>query len=152
MNPEVPDERARAEAQLRVEELRAQIQRHDYLYHTLDQPEISDAEYDELSNELKALEARFPELITADSPTQQVGGKVSQLFAPAEHLSPMLSLDNAFSREELQAWGKRIERAVGNEQVDFVCELKIDGIAVSLLYEKGVFVRGATRGDGRVGE
>lgn len=152
MTAEVSDERARAEAQLRVEELRVQIRRHDYLYHTLDQPEISDVEYDELTRELKALESRFPELVTADSPTQQVGGKTSQLFAPAEHLAPMLSLDNAFSREELEAWGKRIERSVGKEHVDFVCELKIDGIAVSLLYEKGIFVRGATRGDGRVGE
>ena len=151
MTDEAPDERARDEAQARAEELRVLIGRHDYLYHVLDKPEIADAEYDELSRELKALEARFPELVTPDSPTQRVGGKPSELFAPAEHLSPMLSLDNAFSREELEAWGKRLVRNVGHE-IDFVCELKIDGIAVSLLYEKGVFVRGATRGDGRVGE
>jgi DNA ligase (NAD+) len=151
MNPDDPDERARDEAQRRIEELRVLIGRHDYLYHVLDRPEISDAEYDELTGELKALEGRFPELITADSPTQRVGARASELFAPAEHLSPMLSLDNAFSREELEAWGKRLERAVGKE-IDFVCELKIDGIAVSLLYEKGLFTRGATRGDGRVGE
>src|SRR5439155_25552847 len=110
-----------------------------------------DAEYDELVRELKGIEARFPELVTPDSPTQRVGGKVSALFAPVEHLAPMLSLDNAFSWEELEAWGKRLERAVGKD-IDFVCELKIDGIAVSLLYERGLFVRGATRGDGRVGE
>jgi DNA ligase (NAD+) len=151
MTDEAPQDRARAEAQARAEELRVLIGRHDYLYHVLDKPEISDVEYDELTRELKALEARFPELVTADSPTQKVGGKPSELFAPAEHLSPMLSLDNAFSREELEAWGKRLVRNVGHE-IDFVCELKIDGIAVSLLYEKGVFVRGATRGDGRVGE
>jgi DNA ligase (NAD+) len=151
MSDEAPEDRARAEAQLRVEELRALVSRHDYLYHVLDKPEISDVEYDELTRELKGLEARFPELVTADSPTQKVGGKPSELFAPAEHLVPMLSLDNAFSREELEAWGKRLVRNVGHE-IDFVCELKIDGIAVSLLYEKGVFVRGATRGDGRVGE
>jgi DNA ligase (NAD+) len=152
MTLEDPDERARAEAQRRVEELRTQIGRHDYLYHVLDQPEISDAEYDELTRELKQLEGRFPELITADSPTQRVGAKASELFAPVEHLAPMLSLDNAFSWEELEAWGKRLERAVGNHGIDFVCELKIDGIAVSLVYERGVLVRGATRGDGRVGE
>jgi DNA ligase (NAD+) len=151
MSDEAADERARAEAQTRIEELRVLIGRHDYLYHVLDRPEVSDAEYDELSNELKALEGRFPELVTADSPTQRVGARASELFAPAEHLAPMLSLDNAFSREELEAWGKRLVKAVGHE-IDFVCELKIDGIAVSLLYEKGLFVRGATRGDGRVGE
>jgi DNA ligase (NAD+) len=151
MTDEAPDERARAEAQTRAEELRVLIGRHDYLYHVLDQPEVSDAEYDELTRELKGLEARFPELVTPDSPTQKVGGKPSELFAPAEHLAPMLSLDNAFSREELEAWGKRLVRNVGHE-LDFVCELKIDGIAVSLLYEEGLLVRGATRGDGRVGE
>ncbi len=146
-----PPDRDRAEAQRRVEELRTQIRHHDYRYHVLDEPEIADAEYDELLRELKRLEERFPELITPDSPSQRVGGRPSELFAPAPHLTPMLSLDNAFSREELDAWGKRIERGIGNE-VDFVCELKIDGLAVSLLYERGFFTRGATRGDGRVGE
>jgi DNA ligase (NAD+) len=143
--------RARADAQARAEELRELIRRHDYLYYVRDQPDVPDAEYDELMNELKAIEARHPELITADSPTQRVAGAPSELFAPARHLAPMLSLDNAFSREELAAWGKRLERAVGNE-IDFVCELKIDGIAVSLIYQDGLLVRGATRGDGRVGE
>src|SRR6185436_4002070 len=119
MTDQAPDDRARAEAQTRIDELRALIGKHDYLYHKLDKPEISDAEYDELSNELKALEARFPELVTADSPTQKVGAAPSELFAPAEHLAPMLSLDNAFSREELEAWGKRLVRAVGHE-LDFV--------------------------------
>jgi DNA ligase (NAD+) len=143
--------RTRADAQARAEELRELIRRNDYLYYVQDQPELTDAAYDELMNELKALEARHPELITADSPTQRVGGAPSALFAPAQHLTPMLSLDNAFSREELAAWGKRLERAVGTD-IDFVCELKIDGIAVSLVYQDGLLVRGATRGDGRVGE
>jgi DNA ligase (NAD+) len=146
-----PDDRARAAAQLRMDELRVLIQRHDYLYHVLDQPEIADAEYDALVRELKALEAQYPELVAPDSPTQRVGGAPSALFAPVEHLAPMLSLDNVFGREELEAWGKRLERGVGKD-VDFNCELKIDGIAVSLVYQRGRLVRGATRGDGRVGE
>src|SRR5262249_42867144 len=114
-------------------------------------PEIADAEYDQLVRELSALEMEFPELVTPDSPTQRVGGQRADLFAPAHHLAAMLSLDNAFSRDELSAWGARMERAVGKVG-DLVCELKIDGLAVSLLYEEGNFVRGATRGDGVVGE
>src|SRR4051812_8479536 len=102
------EDRALAEAQRRVEELRVLIQRHDYLYHVLDAPEIADADYDALLRELKELEARFPELLTPESPTQHVGGPPSALFAPVEHLAPMLSLDNVFSREELEAWGKRL--------------------------------------------
>jgi DNA ligase (NAD+) len=143
--------RARAEAQRRADDLRVELRRHEYAYHVLDQPEIADAEYDELMRELKGLEERFPELVTPDSPSRRVGAAASSLFAPAQHLAPMLSLDNAFSREELDAWGKRVERSVGTD-VDFMCELKIDGIAVSLVYEDGILVRGATRGDGRVGE
>src|SRR5437868_1171206 len=109
---ELPDaDRARAEAQLRVDELRSLIRHHDYRYHVLDQPEIADAEYDALVRELQDLERRFPELLTPDSPTQRVGGRPSELFAPVRHLTPMMSLDNAFSREELDAWSKRIERA-----------------------------------------
>jgi DNA ligase (NAD+) len=143
--------RDRALAQRRADELRVELRRHDYAYHVLDQPEIADAEYDALMRELKSIEERFPELVTPDSPSRKVGGAVSALFAPAQHLAPMLSLDNAFSREELDAWGKRVVKSVGTD-VDFMCELKIDGIAVSLVYEDGVLVRGATRGDGRVGE
>jgi DNA ligase (NAD+) len=143
--------RAHAQAQARADELRQIIRRHDYLYYVQDAPEVSDAEYDELLGELKTIEGRHPELVTTDSPTQRVAGAPSELFAPAQHLAPMLSLDNSFSREELAAWGKRLERAVGKD-TDFVCELKIDGIAVSLVYRDGVLVRGATRGDGRVGE
>jgi DNA ligase (NAD+) len=145
------EERQLANAQLRVEELREQLNYHLYRYHVLDNPEISDAEYDELTNELRSLEERFPELITSDSPTQRVGATPADLFAPVEHRSPMLSLDNAFSREELEAWATRVERGVGSG-ARYSCELKIDGIAVALTYENGVLTKGATRGDGRIGE
>ena len=144
-------ERRLSEAKRRVEELRNLINHHNYRYHVLDDPEVADAEYDELVRELRALEEEFPELITPDSPTQRVGGQVGDLFAPVEHRAPMLSLDNAFSWEELNAWGKRVERVLGRA-ADFVCELKIDGIAVALTYEGGRYTRGATRGDGFVGE
>ena len=145
------EERRLSEAKRRVEELREQINHHDYRYYVLDEPEVSDAEYDELMRELRGLEEEFPELITPDSPTQRVGGEPADLFAPAPHRAPMLSLDNAFSWEELNAWGKRVEREVGRRS-DFVCELKIDGLAVALTYEEGEYVRGATRGDGYTGE
>ncbi len=142
---------ARGDAPRRVEELRAAIAHHDYLYYVLDRPELPDADYDALVGELRGIEQRFPELITPDSPTQRVGGRPSVLFAPAQHRTPMLSLDNAFSRDELAAWGARVERGVG-DRAHFVCEPKIDGLAVSLTYENGSFTRGATRGDGAVGE
>ncbi len=144
-------ERERAEAKLRVEELREQLNYHAYRYHVLDDPEISDAEYDELMRELVELEERFPELVTPDSPTQRVGVTPTDLFAPVQHRAVMLSLDNAFSPDEMRAWAARIERAVGPD-VRYACELKIDGVAVALTYERGSLVRGATRGDGRVGE
>ena len=145
------EERRRSEAKRRVEELRDLIDHHNWRYHVQDDPEISDAEYDELMRELRGLEEQFPELIVPDSPTQRVGGAPSELFAPVRHRTPMLSLDNAFSWEELNAWGKRVERALGR-QADFVCELKIDGIAVALTYENGAYTQGATRGDGYVGD
>src|SRR5436190_2069160 len=145
------EERDRAQAKLRVEELRAEIEHHRYRYHVLDDPEVADAEYDDLMRELRALEDRFPELQTPDSPTQTVGGAPAALFAPVEHRAPMLSLDNTFSFEELDAWGTRVERAVGNE-ARFACELKIDGVACALTYEGGVLVKAATRGDGRIPE
>jgi DNA ligase (NAD+) len=146
-----PDERERAEAKLRVEELRAEIEHHRYRYHVLDDPEVADAEYDELMRELRALEDRFPELQTPDSPTVTVGGAAADLFAPVTHRAPMLSLDNAFSSDELDAWAARVERGVGDE-ARFACELKIDGVACALTYERGRLVQAATRGDGRVGE
>jgi DNA ligase (NAD+) len=135
----------------RAEELRGLIEYHSERYYLLDEPEISDAEFDALARELRALEEAHPELRTPDSPTQRVGGRASSAFAQVRHRQPMMSLDNAFSFDELVAWGKRMERYVAG-QVDYVCELKIDGIACSLLYEGGRYVRGATRGDGVVGE
>lgn len=146
------DERARAEAKVLVEELRERINFHSYRYHVLDDPEVSDVEYDELLGELRTLEDAFPELITPDSPTQRVGATPADLFAPVTHRAPMLSLDNAFSFEELDAWGERVARGLGDEKAAFACELKIDGVACALTYERGVLVRAATRGDGRVGE
>jgi DNA ligase (NAD+) len=145
------EERELAKAKLRVEELREQANFHSYRYHVLDDPEVSDAEYDDLMKELQALEERFPELVTPDSPTQRVGGTPADLFAPVEHRTPMLSLDNAFSREEIEAWAARVERGVGSG-ASCSCELKIDGIAVALTYQDGVLTKGATRGDGRIGE
>jgi DNA ligase (NAD+) len=144
-------ERERAAAKLRVEELRERLNYHAYRYYVLDDPEVSDVEYDEMMQELKALEERFPELVTADSPTQRVGTTPSELFAPVQHRSVMLSLDNVFSEGELKGWATRVERAVGSD-ARYFCELKIDGVAVALTYEDGLLVKGATRGDGRVGE
>jgi DNA ligase (NAD+) len=143
--------RERADAKVRVEELRELINHHSYRYHVLDDPEVSDVEYDELVRELQGLEDRFPELITPDSPTQRVGNVPADLFAPVQHRAPMLSLDNAFSFEELESWAARVERRVG-DAARYACELKIDGIACALTYERGVLVKGATRGDGVTGE
>src|SRR6266511_5103998 len=145
------EERKRSDAEARIDELIEQLHYHDYRYHVLSDPEISDAEYDELMRELRGLEGEFPELVSPDSPTQRVGGVPSELFAPVRHRARMLSLDNAFSWEELEAWGRRVERIVG-KGAEFVCELKIDGLAVVVSYEDGVLTRGATRGDGATGE
>jgi DNA ligase (NAD+) len=139
----------------RIAELRAQIAEHNRRYHQLDDPIISDAEYDELVRELRALEEQFPDLVTPDSPTQQVGGPRATTFAPVVHRVPMMSLDNAFDEDELQAWGERLLRRLGDaapDALDFVCEPKIDGLAVSIRYEDGRYVQAATRGDGRTGE
>ncbi|WP_234356206.1 NAD-dependent DNA ligase LigA [Blastococcus sp. Marseille-P5729] len=146
--PPAPDPRDAAErhAQLSVE-----IAEHQRRYYQDDAPTVSDAEYDVLFQELLDLEATYPDLVTDASPTQRVGGSVSSTFEPVEHLQRMYSLDNAFSDAEMQAWAARVERTVG-EGARYLCELKIDGLAVDLVYEKGVLVRGATRGDGRVGE
>jgi DNA ligase (NAD+) len=142
-----------ADAARRVEELRAEIAYHDRLYYELDAPEIPDAEYDDLVRELRQIEERHPELVTPDSPTQRVSGAPTVLFAPVRHRVPMMSLDNAADLDELRAWAERIARvdaeALG---ADFVCELKIDGLAISLTYEGGLYVRAATRGDGITGE
>lgn len=137
---------------IRIEELRHQIRLHNHRYYVLDAPSVSDAEWDDLMRELRALEAEHPELITPDSPTQRVGGDVSTLFTPVEHLQRMFSLDNAETHDEMVAWESRMERVLGRPPSGYACELKIDGLAISLVYEDGVFVRGATRGDGTTGE
>jgi DNA ligase (NAD+) len=139
------------DAEGRAAELRAQVEYHNERYFVFDEPEVSDAEYDALVRELQELEARYPELVTPDSPTQRPGGAPSATFAPVTHVVPMLSLDNAFTLEDLLAWGKRLERLVP-DAIRFVCEPKMDGLAISLLYEDGRLVRGATRGDGVTGE
>jgi DNA ligase (NAD+) len=138
--------------QQRVGELRAQIAHHNERYHTLDDPEIDDAAYDALARELRALEAEQPDLIVPDSPSGQVGGLTSTAFSPVEHRVPMTSLDNAMDRDELRSWADRVVRGLDGETPTFVCELKFDGLAMSIRYENGQFVQAATRGDGRVGE
>lgn len=143
----------RTEATARVEELRATIERHNYLYYVKDEPAITDYEYDKLMQELIQLEGEFPELITAESPTQRVGGTPLSSFDKVEHRIPMLSLSNAFNAQDLREFDRRVQQGIGTEQpVRYVCELKIDGLAVSLRYENGRFVQGATRGDGKTGE
>ena len=139
-------------AKLRVEELRAQIAFHDYRYYVLNQPETSDAEYDELLQELRALEEGYPQLITPDSPTQRVGGEPVEAFGIVEHPVPLLSLANAFNEEELRAWYRRATTLAETESFAMVCEPKIDGLAVALEYREGQFAVGSTRGDGRRGE
>ncbi|HZS33731.1 MAG TPA: NAD-dependent DNA ligase LigA [Methylomirabilota bacterium] len=143
---------APAPARDRVEELRRLIARHDHLYYVLDRPELPDAEYDALVRELRELEARYPELVTPDSPTQRVSGQLAEGFAPVEHLAAMLSLDNALGRADLEEFQARLRRALPGAEFAYVCEPKVDGLGVALLYEDGRFVRGATRGDGRFGE
>jgi DNA ligase (NAD+) len=139
------------QAEKRAAELREMIDHHSYRYHVLDDPEIADVEYDALMGELIEIETAHPDVVTPDSPTQRVGAPPSDAFAPVPHRTQMMSLDNCFSLEELLAWGKRVERMIGTAGA-FVTELKMDGIAVNLIYEGGAFTKGATRGDGRVGE
>ena len=136
----------------RLEALKAQVNHHNYRYHALDAPEISDAEFDSLFRELLAIEEQHPELVTPDSPTQRVGAEPVSGFAEAVHPNPMLSLGNAFDEEQFMAWHRRAQALVDGEAFGMVCELKFDGLAVALTYEDGVLVRGATRGNGVVGE
>jgi DNA ligase (NAD+) len=141
-----------AEAKRRVEELRSQIDHHNYCYYVLDAPEVTDGEFDKLMRELDGLEKKHPELLSPDSPTQRVGGTaVTSLFAPVKHSEPLLSLDNAFDDEELTAWRDRVVKGLGREPA-YVCEPKIDGVSVAVVYENGKLIRGATRGDGQIGE
>jgi len=132
--------------------LRDQLTHQNHLYFVLDQPAISDAQYDQLMRELRALEAAFPSLVTPDSPTQRVGAEPAQGFTEVLHARPMLSLSNAFDGAELEAWHTRVSNLLEQDDFDMVCELKYDGLAVALTYEDGLFVRGATRGNGLVGE
>jgi len=135
-----------------IAELRKTINHHNYGYYVLDSPDISDAEYDELMKELKQLETGHPELVTPDSPTQRIGAPPVEAFGVVEHPQPLLSLANAFSYEELAVWHKRVSNLLGRQKFDLVCEPKIDGLAVALTYADGLFVTGATRGDGYRGE
>jgi DNA ligase (NAD+) len=136
----------------KIESLREKIRHHEYLYYVVDNPEISDAEFDKLMQQLKALEAERPELVAPDSPTQRVGGKPREGFVKVPHSSPMLSLDNTYNEDELRAWEHRVHELTGRSDVDYVCELKLDGMSLALIYEDGKLVRGITRGDGSVGE
>ncbi len=136
----------------RIEHLRAEIRRHDYLYYVLNQPEITDRQYDKLFAELKLLEEQHPDLITPDSPTQRVSEQPLEGFKTVRHAIPMLSIDNTYSPEELRAFDERVAKGLGRRDYDYVVELKIDGVASSLRYEHGLLVTGATRGDGRVGD
>src|SRR5580692_11563560 len=135
-----------------IERLREELRRHEHLYYVLDQPAIADAEYDALMRRLKDLEAENPSLITPDSPTQRVGGKPREGFVKVRHSSPMLSLDNTYNEDELRAWERRVHELSGRKDVDYVCELKLDGMSLALVYEEGKLVRGVTRGDGSIGE
>ncbi len=151
-----PDDAAGDPAE-RARELRAELEHHNHRYYVLDDPEVSDTEYDALLNELRELEAAHPDLLTPDSPTQRVGARPLDRFAQVRHLQPMLSLANARNAEELRAWVVRIQNLLiksGREgqELEYVIEPKIDGLAISLVYESGVLVRGATRGDGEIGE
>jgi DNA ligase (NAD+) len=140
------------DTQKKIESLREKIRHHEYLYYVVDNPEISDGEFDKLMRQLKDLEAEHPDLVTADSPTQRVGGKPREGFVKVPHSSPMLSLDNTYSEEELRDWERRVHELSGRKDVDYVCELKLDGMSLALIYEDGKLVRGITRGDGSVGE
>ncbi len=142
----------RSWAERRIAELIDIIRYHEYLYYVKNEPEISDAAFDELMEELKQLEAAFPDLRRPDSPTQRVGGAPAPEFAKVPHQPPMYSLDNAFSEADLRDFDRRVREALGGEPVSYVCELKIDGLSISLRYEDGIFVQGATRGDGETGE
>ncbi len=140
------------ETEKKIESLRETIRHHEYLYYVLDQPKISDAEFDKLMRQLKDMEGEHPSLITPDSPTQRVGGKPREGFVKVRHSSPMLSLDNTYSEEELRDWERRVHELSGRSAVDYVCELKLDGMSLALVYENGRLARGITRGDGTVGE
>jgi len=136
----------------KIEALREKIRHHEYRYYVLDDPEISDFDFDQLMEKLKMLESEHPDLITPDSPTQRVGGKPREGFLKVRHSSPMLSLDNTYSEDELRSWERRVHELSGRKDVDYVCELKLDGMSLSIGYRDGQLERGVTRGDGTTGE
>jgi DNA ligase (NAD+) len=135
-----------------IEKLRQKIRRHEHLYYVRDEPEITDAEFDRLMEQLKALEAKNPELVTPDSPTHRVGGTPREGFQTVRHARPMMSLDNAFSYDALREFDRRVRELAGRERVDYSVEHKFDGLSISLSYEDGALARGVTRGDGTTGE
>ena len=139
------------EAKVRIAELSQIIENHNYNYYILAQPTISDYDFDMLLNELINLEKQYPEFITADSPTQRVGGDITKEFQTVKHRYPMLSLSNSYNIEEVKDFITRIKKTI-EEEVEFVCELKFDGISISLTYENGLFVKAVTRGDGTQGD
>lgn len=146
------NELSKQQAKERIEKLKKEINFHRYRYHVLDKMDMSDSAFDSLKNELAKLEFEFPDLVTPDSPTQRVGGKPLSKFKKVIHSLPMLSLNDAFGEEEIRAWEERIKKLVPNRELNYFCELKMDGLAVSLKYKDGVLVQGATRGDGKIGE
>src|SRR5579859_3710127 len=135
-----------------IEDLRETIRHHEHLYYVLDAPELPDAEFDRLMQELKAIEAAHPDLITPDSPTQRVGGKPREGFIKVVHSRPMLSLDNAYNEQELRDWDRRVRELAGSDKIEYVCEMKLDGMSMALTYENGHLLRGVTRGNGSIGE
>ncbi|MFQ5695128.1 MAG: NAD-dependent DNA ligase LigA, partial [Terriglobia bacterium] len=143
---------AMSKAARAIEKLRQQIRYHEHRYHVLDAPEISDAAFDRLMQKLHTLEAEHPELITPDSPTQRVGGQPRAGFVKVRHRRPMMSLDNAYSFDELREFDRRVRETSGRKSVDYVCEHKFDGFSLSVVYEGGRYARAVTRGDGREGE
>src|SRR5579859_2998997 len=143
---------AAKDTEKKIDALREKIRHHEHLYYVLDNPEISDAEFDKLMQQLKDLEAEHPSLMTPDSPTQRVGGKPREGFVKVRHSAPMLSLDNTYNEDELRGWERRVHELTGRNEVDYVCELKLDGMSLALIYEDGSLARGVTRGDGSVGE
>src|SRR5262245_3269409 len=142
----------RKSVQDEIEALRDEIRGHDERYYVQDNPEITDAEYDALFARLKELEEKHPDLITPDSPTQRVGGRPAEGFPEFVHRRPMLSLDNSYNIDELRAFDARCRKLAGKQPIEYVAELKIDGLSLSIHYANGVFVRGVTRGDGTRGE
>src|SRR5436190_3937593 len=141
-----------SEATSRHSQLVEEIRGHDHAYYVMAQPSITDQQYDRLYRELIDLETQFPKLVTPDSPTRRVGGQPLKAFKPVQHLQPMLSLDNTYSQQELREFVNRVQRLLPDEKLDWMVEPKVDGLAINLRYEKGLFTCGATRGDGTTGD